>query len=103
MVFGFHACVHSYFGVGSLGLGSLMNLWWFALRCRVRKMVLPELLPTVWLAATAISGVNASAVRDLSSIIWFIIPDRSVISECSTSLTDTLHGAGSIARAKRSP
>ena len=91
--------MHSYFGVGS----GLMSLWWFARHCRVRKMALPELLPTVWLAATTISGVNASALCGLSSIIWFIIPDRSVISECSTSLTDTLHGAGSIARAKKSP
>ena len=80
-----------------------MRLWWFARRCRVRKMALPELLTNVWLAATAISGINASALRGLSSIIWFIIPDSSVISECSTSLTDTLHRAGSIARAKRSP
>ena len=62
-----------------------MSLWWFAHRCCVRKMVLPELLPTVWLAATAISRVNASALRGLSSIIGFIIPDRSIISECSTS------------------
>ena len=91
--------MHSYFGVGS----GLMSLWWFARHCRVRKMALPELLATVWLAATTISGVNASALCGLSSIIWFIIPDRSVISECSTSLTDTLHGAGSIARAKKSP
>ena len=74
--------VHSYFGVGSLGLRGLMSLWWFARRCRVRKMALPELLPIVRLAATAISGVNASALRGLSSIIWFIIPDRSGISEC---------------------
>ena len=65
--------------------------------------MLPELLPTVWLAANAISGVYASAFRGLSSIIWFIIPDKSVISECSTLLTDTLHRAESIARAKRSP
>ena len=80
-----------------------MSLWWFARRCRVRKMALPELLPTVWLAATAISKVNASTLRGLSNIILFIIPDRSVISECSTSLTDTLHRVGSIARAKKSP
>ena len=80
-----------------------MSLWWFARRCRVRKTALPGLLPTVWLAATAITGVNASALRGLSSIIWFIIPDSSVISECSTSLTDTLHRAGCVARAKRSP
>ena len=52
----------------------------------------------MWLAATAISGVNASALRGLSSIILFIITDGSVISECSTTLTDTLHRAGSIAR-----
>ena len=52
----------------------------------------------VWLASTAIIGVNASALRGLSSIIWFIIPESSVISERSTSLADTLHGAGSIAR-----
>ena len=45
-----------------------MSLWWFARRCLVRKMALPELLPTVWLAATAISGVNASALCGLSSI-----------------------------------
>ena len=95
--------MHIYFGVGSLGLGGLMSLWWFARRCRVRKMALPELLPTVWLAATAISRVNASALCSLSSIIWLIIPDWSVISECSMSLTDTLHRAGSISRAKRSP
>ena len=50
-------------------------------------------------AATPIGGVNASALR---GIIWFIIPDSTVISECSTSLTDILHRAGSIARAKRS-
>ena len=75
-----------------------MSLWWFARRYRVRKTVLPGLLPMVWLAATAISGVNASVVCGLPSIIWFIIPDSSTISECSTSLTDTLHSAGSIAR-----
>ena len=94
--FGFHTCEHSYFGIGSLGLGGLMSLWWFARHCRIRNTA-------VWLAATAISGVNASVLRGLSSIIWFIIPDSSVISECSTSLADTLHKAGSIARAKRSP
>ena len=60
--------------------------------------MLPGLLPTVWLAATSISGVNAAAHRGLSSIILFIIPDSSAISECSMSLTDTLHMAGSIAR-----
>ena len=80
-----------------------MSLLWFAHHYHIRNMVLPGLLPIVWLAATAISGVNASALRGLSSIIWFIIPDSSVISECSVSLTDTLHRAGSIARAKRSP
>ena len=88
-----------------------MSLWWFAHRCHVRKMALPGLLPMVWLAATAISGINASALHGLSSIIWFIIPNSSAISECSTSLTDTLHRAGSITRgtpftelcAKRSP
>ena len=80
-----------------------MSLWWFACRCRIRNMALLGLLPTVWLAATAISGVNASALRGLFSIFWLIIPDSSVISECSTSLTDTLHRVGSIARAKRSP
>ena len=31
-----------------------MSLWWFACRCPVRKTWLPELLSTVWLAATAI-------------------------------------------------
>ena len=61
-----------------------MSLWWFARRCRVRNTA-------VWLAATAISKVNASALRGLSSIIWCIILDSSVISECSTSLADTLH------------
>ena len=95
--------MHSYFGVGCLGLGGPMILWWFARHCRIRNTVLPGLLPTVWLAATAISGVNASALHGLSSIILFIIPDSSVISECSTSLTDILHREGSIARAKRSP
>ena len=48
-----------------------MILWWFARRCRIRKTALPGLLPMVWLAATAIIGVNASALRGLSSIIWF--------------------------------
>ena len=90
--------MHSYFGVGSLALGGLMILWWFARRCRIKKTTLPGLLPKVWLAATAIIGVNASALFGLSSIIWFSIPDSSVISECSTSLTDSLHRAGSIAR-----
>ena len=88
-----------------------MCLWWFVHHCRIRKMALPGLLPMVWLVATAISGVNASVLCGLFSIIWFIIPDSSAISECSTSLTDTLHGARSIARgtpftelcAKRSP
>ena len=74
--------MHSYFGVGSLGLRGLLSLQWFTRRYRVSKMTLPELLPTVRLAATAISGVNASALCGLSSIIWFIIPDRSGISEC---------------------
>ena len=35
-----------------------------------QETALPGLLPTVWLAATAIIGVNASAFRGLSSIIW---------------------------------
>ena len=68
-----------------------MSLWWFARRCRIRKTALPGLLPMVWLAATAISGVNASAFHGLSNI-WCIIPDSSVISECSTSLTDICKG-----------
>ena len=50
--------ISSYFGVGSLGLGGLMGLWWFARRCRIRKTALRGLLPTVWLAATAIIGDN---------------------------------------------
>ena len=44
-----------------------MSLWWFARCCHVRKTVLPGLLPTVWLAATAVIGVNASALRGLST------------------------------------
>ena len=72
--------MHSYFGVGSLGLGGLMSLWWFAHCCRIRKAALPGLLPTVRLAATTISEVNAYVIRGLSSIIWFIIPHSSVIS-----------------------
>ena len=75
-----------------------MSLWWFACYCCIRKMALPGFLPTVWLAATAIFGVNASVLHDLSSIIWFIIPDSLLISERSTSLTDTRHMAGSLAR-----
>ena len=76
-----------------------MSLLLFACHCRVRNTVLSRLLPTVWLAVTAISGVNASVLHGLSSIIWFIIPDSSIISECSTSFTDTLHRVRSIARA----
>ena len=72
-----------------------MSLWWLARHCRIRKTALPGLLPTVWLASTAIIGVNASTLHGLSSIICFIIPDSSVISERSTLLTDTLHRAGS--------
>ena len=37
-------------------------------------------------------------LRGFSRINWYIIQESSVISECSTSLTDTLHRAGSNAR-----